>query len=322
MQRCHIHLPVTKEDGQILTFADVMLQDGSGNTITPKTYDGPGVDAQELTWPLTFAPANVDIWLDTPGRYDLHVVGPDGYSVIIPGVDFLPPPDEQVRTSVVLPVVTNVPGIGRWVALDGSILRWEDPGLIAPHDHDGVSATSTLLESVDSDDTHTLLGKGAVSGGTGATVVGALSTTVSTNGTVVGPDSDAPAGATVLGDHAGTGKASNAVVLPFGDLGADNGFVDADSVALRAGVSVETAASALGATVVIPGSPPTSPLYLRADAVVEALDARGDVVLGGASNKVGFFGSDGITQATRPVGGAGVLADLLDALVAVGLLAP
>ncbi len=322
--RCHVHLPITRENGDLFSFATVTLRDGSGTEVSPAVYDGPQDGAVALSWPVTFAPASIDLWLDEPGRFDMHIVGPSGYSAVIPGVDFLPPPGEQVIVVTPLPRVGSVTAPGRWMIQDGENLRWKDPGLIGPHEHDGAGANSTLLESVDSQSDRTLLGKDAASSGAGGTVVGAASTATATNGTVVGPSSSAPADAVTLGDHRGSGQPSDSVYLPYGSGGESNGLIDADSVILRT-LSSETGADTLGETFPVPGVLPagvTRPIWVLADAATAGLDVRGDALIGEAANLVGFYGAEPVPQPARPAGATGVLADLLDALGAYGLIGP
>ena len=324
MGRSHVHIPVTMADGEILLFADVTLQDDTGRKVTVPVYDGPYEMSRELAWPVTFAPANIDLWIDQPGRFDLHVVGPEGYSTIIRGVDFLPPPEEQVVTAETVPPVSTASHPGRWLRVNGtSDMRFEDPGIISEHTHDGGTANSTLLgTSVDSRESTTSLGYGSSAAGTNGTAVGVGSTAPAANSTVVGPDSTASSGSVTLGDNHGIGQPTDSVYLPFGEGGVLDAAVDSDGVLLRS-LSSEPLVDSIGSAKAVPGSLPagaTRVAWIRGDLVTQNLLVEGDVTVGGSSGKVGFYGTQGSNQTASPSGATGVLADLVSALEAYGLI--
>lgn len=322
MERAHIHLPITKDNGDLLLFADVILIDPTtGAQASPAVYDGPQEMATVLTWPVTFAPANVDLWIETPGRYDLRVIGPDGYSATVTGVDFAPAVPNQVVQPTGGVKVTNTPLPRTWLQGDSSSqARFKDPGLIAPHNHDGAAADSTRLGAVPdprvyADPAVTALGLGASTG----TAVGHLAVG-DTNGTVVGSDSDAGVDGTTIGDqHASMPDGQTTLTKDAG--GSETGYVKPNVVEVR-GIETKAAADKIGVAT-LPATPAgvTHPVWIAGAAQADGLNAKNDANIGDAAGTVGFYESDGDVQGPHITGTTGVLADLITALEGYGLLA-
>lgn len=320
MQRTHLHHPMVDGAGNVLVFGEVTLLDpDSGLPVEPKAYDGPQATAEELAWPITFAPGIVDLWLDEPGRYDIRVAGPDGYRATLVGMDLPPAPDNQVQAASSLHI-DNAGAPRKWIQVSGGALRFTDPGLIAAHEHDGTSANSTLVTSVSVDElaTSVALGFNAVPAA-GAVALGAQAAPGS-DGVVLGRASSAGASGVTLGDH-NTSSVVQAVTLPLDSTGVASALVDDDSTLARS-VRLEAAADEVGSTIAVPAVPAgvTHPLWLRAGAVSQGLRVNGNVVLGSATGQVGFFESGGATKATVPTGSTGALASLVAALTAYGLV--
>lgn len=288
MERAHLHLPITRPNGDLLLFADVTLLDHStGQPVYPAAWDGAGEMAQPVAWPITFAPGVVDLWLSEPGRYDLRVIGDSGYATTIRGVDVLPSPGNQVRIPDSKQQVTTAGMPRRWLKSSAGSLRFVDPGLIAAHNHDGAGANSTLIGLLDSNTTADVLGKGV---------------RTDANSARVGFGSTAPTGGVTLGDHNGTGAAAQQVTLPLDSTGAASGFVNDTVTALR---SLRVQGTAIG---------------FDGEVLTQGLSAQGDVVVAGASGTVGFFESEGAAKGTVPAGSTGVVASLVAALQAYGLI--
>lgn len=356
MGRPHIHLPVTRENGDLLPYVDVTLIDpATGLEVTPTAFTGPQDVDSEVTWPVTFAPSIVDLWLEEPGRYDLRATGASGFATTYRGIDFEPAPANQVSGDGFQ--VTNIPMARRWLQSDSpNQARFKDPGLIGPHDHDGNTTHSTTLghapdpvapwlesrpAQVNSEDYRTSLGYGIFifeqsSGATDMAVLGAAGTTQATDTTVVGYGSGAAtSGLTMIGDNISPSVPDDAVRMAYNNGGANPAQVDGWDQVLRCinvwdpdGDSGQVFSS-LGYTydenqaLTMPaGIVNRDPIFLRGQARPDSLEVRGNASIGGATGTVGFYGADGATQGPNIADSTDpVITALVAALKGYGLLA-
>lgn len=339
MDRSHIYHPITSATGDLLSYAKVtFVRPGTTDPVEVPLYKSRFGDEQ-FTNPAVFVPGTVDVWTDDPLRFDLVVDGDLGFSGVIAGLDANPNPTEVALAAVQQEITGSPPQPGQ--ILTGP--SWANPVLIAPHNHDGAMAGSTVLDpgspSADDEINQTWVGYntdttagdttgastlGANAKGTGAAALAiGLGASAGAHAVAAGEGSTAGTSGVSLGGavvESGTGTVAFPALVSVGSYSK----VTSNQVSLRQ-VQSDAASTKIGTTLAVPATPAgvTYPLWLLADAiVVGSFRAAGDVVVGGsATDLVGCYGSAGTAQpSVTGTGATGALDSLLTALAAYGLI--
>lgn len=347
--RTHLHLPVTKPNGDLLDYAEVTFLEGSAQVPTEALlYRSNDPDALPQIQPVLFAPGIIDIWCEEPHRFDVQVQGPDGFSALLPGID-LPPAPEDSSTAEVPNAVTEPVSEDRVLLSDGTRQYWGLLDVIAEHQHDGSQPGSTRLDlglsPADATPNQTWVGADAGAtqvDGTASTALGALAEPVGTQVSVLGQAAAAVPLDGAPGDHAVAIGYNASSVLDEVSLGSDAGQdvvgavnfpLDTDGVARRYLTTegtdlrhlVLSTGTVLGGALPMPPTPAgvTDPLWVLGDARIDGrLEVRGNASVGHSLAQVGFAGAVGaaLTMLPATVGAPAALESLLAALAAYGLV--
>lgn len=143
-ERTHIYLPQMDPAGNLALYVDITVDVNETLYTGPLWLDREGLI--DVSNPDTFQPGIIDIWAEEPIRADLQVRSPVR-TYTLPGVDFHPHPQEQVRVPKTMLVdADEPPDNSRLLQASDEGARWEffDP-LVAHFHHDGTQSGSTVV---------------------------------------------------------------------------------------------------------------------------------------------------------------------------------
>lgn len=346
LTKSHIHFPVFDSSGKLLREVTVELLDPETQEPVSPTAWLMVSSLDPISFPHSFAPGVVDLWLDEPGRYDISVVGNnEEFSMILHGVDFMPAIESMPRAPGKDVSFQLVPEAGAWLqGVSDGVAIFTQPPLVAPHDHSGATSGSTVLNGgspVDTGSSQTWLGSGAGTGvvgsgtsslGADSSPKGASSVAVSTgampsgtDGVVLSTNSTSGAQGVSLSDHT-TVTTAGQVTLSYDSVGALNGLISSTETSLR-WLTSKSNQVVIGSSITLPTGPPagvTYPIWLLGltNVMDGGLKVNGLAQVGGsATNKVGLYGTPGVVRTSNTFSGAsGALSSLVAALRAYGMI--
>jgi hypothetical protein len=265
--RCHLHLPITDNAGNVFPYASITLNDAdTGAPVATNVYVQPE-DGNPVSFPLFVDPAIVDIWTDDPVRVQIVAEVSDNVRIVLDGIDILPPAGHIFRSPKRLAVD------GADTTVNTAVLMASEPGRatfrvadpVGTHEHEGDSAGSVVLTGeapTDFNPYQTWVGYHAGENAAGSSTAssaygahaelsGASSTVLGIAGIVPQPSTGTSGDmATVLSSEDGDATAGSTV------LGPGNLTAQGRDMTVLGGLSSPSSPSSVpnGATVIGPGN--------------------------------------------------------------------